>query len=160
MHYTSYNNPIYFYIIPRELYTVRKDFRVLILPTDQVIAKYDYGVFKGKLEICEEKLIIFYYVYYSRAGVASLCALALSIICLLLLLIVYCMVPELRTLPGLNLMSLSFGVLLLQTYIAVYLSLYLRVGQVIKIPYDRITLTQRFIAYSIFMNAAVNIYIT
>jgi hypothetical protein len=70
------------------------------------------------------------------------------------------MVPELRTLPCLNLMSLSFGVLLLQTYIAVYLSLYLRVGQVIKIPYDRITLTQRFIAYSIFMNAAVNIYIT
>jgi hypothetical protein len=147
--------------IPRELYTVRKDFRVLILPTDQVIAKYDYGVFKGKLIICEEKLIILSYYVTARippAGVASLCAVALSMICLLLLLIVYCMLPELRTLPGLNLMSLSFAVLLLQTYIAVYVSLYLRVGQVLNIPCVRIEITERFITFSIFMNAAVNIY--
>jgi hypothetical protein len=67
------------------------------------------------------------------------------------------MLPELRTLPGLNLMSLSFAVLLLQTYIAVYLSLYLRAGQVIKIPCDRIEITKRFLLYSILMNAVVNI---
>ena len=147
--------------IPRQLYTVRKDFRVLILPTDQVIAKYDYGVFKGKLIICEEKLIILSYYVTARippAGVASLCAVALSMICLLLLLIVYCMLPELRTLPGLNLMSLSFAVLLLQTYIAVYVSLYLSVGQVLNIPCVRIEITERLITFSIFMNAAVNIY--
>ena len=118
MHYKSCNKPIYFYRIRRKFYIVRKDFSVLILPTDQVIAKYDYGVFEGKLEICEEKFIKFYYVYYTPAGIASLCALALSIISLLLLLIVYCMLPELRTLPGLNLMSLSFAVLLLQISIA------------------------------------------
>jgi hypothetical protein len=68
------------------------------------------------------------------------------------------MLPELRTLPGLNLMSLSFAVLLLQTYIAVYLSLYGRVGQVIKIPCDRIEITNRFFMYSILMNAVVNIF--
>ena len=111
MHYKSCNLPIDIYIISQELYTVRKDFSVLILPTDQVIAKYDYGVFEGKLRICKEKFIMIYYGYYvyGAAGVAMLCALALSIICLLLLLIVYCMLPELRTLPGLNLMSLSFA---------------------------------------------------
>jgi hypothetical protein len=70
-------------MIPRKFYTVRKDFSVLISPTDQVIAKYDYGVFEGKFIICKEKFIKFYYVYYHPAGIASLCALALSIISLL-----------------------------------------------------------------------------
>ena len=159
MHYKNCNQPIYVYRIRREFYTVRKDFSVLILPTDQVIAKDDYGVHECYLIICKEKFIMFYYYgYYHPAGVASLCALALSIICLLLLLTVYCMLPELRTLPGLNLMSLSFAVLLLQTYIAVYLSLYERAGQLLKIPCDRITITEIFIWYSILMNAVVNIY--
>ena len=99
MHYKSCSLPIDIYIISQELYTVRKDFSVLILPTDQVIAKYDYGVFEGKLRICKEKFIMIYYGYYvyGAAGVAMLCALALSMICLLLLLIVYCMLPELRS---------------------------------------------------------------
>jgi hypothetical protein len=159
MHLKSCNQPIDDGMIPREFYTVRKDFSILILPTDQVIAKYDYGVFEGNLIICQEKLIMWYYMGdYSAAEVASLCAVALSIICLGLLLIVYCMLPELRTLPGLNLMSLSFAVLLLQTYTVVYVSLYVRVGQVFKIPCARIEITKRFILYSIFMNAVVNIY--
>ena len=146
-------------VVPLEFYTVRKDFSVLILPTDQVIAKYDYGVLEGKLIICKEKFIILQnYVYYSPAEVASLCALALSTICLLLLLIVYCMLPELRTLPGLNLMSLSFAVLLLQIYIAVAVSLYGCEGHVINIPCARIEITERFITYNTFMNAVVNIY--
>jgi hypothetical protein len=130
------------------------------LRTDQAIAKYDYGVFKGKLEICEEKLTNWYYMIdiISPAGVASVCALALSFICLLLLLIVHCMLPELRTLPGLNLMSLSFAFLFAMTHVVVVSSLYVRVGQVLKIPCDRIEITERFIAYSILMNATVNIY--
>jgi hypothetical protein len=158
MHYKSCNLPdVYWY--HQELYTVRKDFSVLFLPTDQVIAKYDYGVFKGKFAICEEKLL-YRVSHYPPALVAPLCALALSIICLLLLLIVYCMLPELRTLPGLNLMSFSFAVLLWQTYIAVYVSLYFRVGQVIKISCAaRIEIiTKKFTFYSILMNAVVNIF--
>jgi hypothetical protein len=160
MHYKSCNPYVYFYIISRKFYTVRKDFSVLILPTDQVIAKYDYGVFEGKLIICKEKLIMLYRVsHYTPALVALLCAVGLSIICLLLLLIVYCMLPELRTLPGLNLMSFSFAFLLLNTYTAVCFSLYLRVGQVFKRPCDgRIEITVTFIFYSILMNAAANIY--
>ena len=152
-------------------YTVNKQFTLYLAPRSQYFTRNDYGVTDGKPFTCqekfrsisteytEEKFIMFYHVTgYPPAGVASLCALALSIICLLLLLIVYCMLPELRTLPGLNLMSLSFAVLLLQTYIAVYVSLYGRVGQVIKIPCDRIEIAKRFIMYSILTNAVVNIF--
>ena len=160
MHYKSCNKPIYFYIISRMFYTVRKDFSILILPTDQVIAKYDYGVFEGKLEICEEKFINVYLITsIMPAVVAPLCsALALSFICLLLLLIVYCLLPELRTLPGLNLMSLSFAFLLWLTYLVVFMSLHLRVGKVVKIPCDTVLVTGKFLMYSILMNAAINIY--
>jgi hypothetical protein len=158
MHLKSCNLPIDVGI-PQELYTVRKDFSVLILRIDQVIAKYDYGVVAGKLEICKEKIINLYYITSIRpAGVASLCALALSFICLLVLLIVYCMLPELRTLPGLNLMNLSFAFLLWLTYIAVFMSLYFRVGKVVKIPCDTVVVTDKFFIHSILMNAAVNIY--
>ena len=160
MYHQSCNLPIYVYTIARERYTVRKDFSVLILQTDQVIAKYDYGVFEGKLRICVEKFIMIYYVYYGPAGVAILCALALSFISLLLLLIVYCMLPELRTLPGLNLMSLSFAFLLALTFVVVFLSLYVRVGKMIvnKKPCARLFISGRFITYSILMNAAVSVY--
>ncbi|CAB3993846.1 Hypothetical predicted protein [Paramuricea clavata] len=158
MHDKSCNKPIDIRTIRQK--TVRKDFSVLILRTDQVIAKYDYGVFEGKFIICKEKIKNFYRVKdYGAAEVAVLCALALSTICLLLLLIVYCMLPELRTLPGLNLMSFSFAFLLWQTYTAVFVSLYFRVGQAIKIPCDgRIEITLGFIFHSILMNAAANIY--
>ncbi|CAB4000827.1 latrophilin receptor A [Paramuricea clavata] len=159
MHQKSCNKPIYFYKIPQELYTIRKDFSVLVLPTDQVIAKYDYGVFERKLEICEEKVIKFYYITSIRlSGVAPLCALALSIISVLLLLIVYCMLPELRTLPGLNLMSLSFAFLLWLTYIAVFLLLYFRVGKVFMFPCDKLTVTSKFLIHNLLMNAVVNVY--
>ncbi|CAB4024663.1 Hypothetical predicted protein [Paramuricea clavata] len=149
-------------MIPRKFYTIRNDFSILILPTDQVITKYDYGVFEGKLIICKEK-IMFYNLALGLqgippGGISILCAVALSIICVLLLLIVYCMLPEMRTLPGLNLMSLSFAVLLLLTYTAAFVSLYLRVDQLVNIPCDRIEITERFIMYSVIMNAVVNIY--
>jgi hypothetical protein len=158
MYQQSCNLPIYFGIL-QEVYTVRKDFSVLILRTDQVIAKYDYGVFEGKLEICKEKFINFYLITsITPVAVASLCALALSFICLLVLLIVYCMLPELRTLPGLNLMNLSFAFLLWLTYLAVFMSLYFRVGKVVKIPCDTVVVTGKFVMYSILMNAVVNIY--
>ena len=162
IHRKSCNLPILIDVsmIPRKFYTVRKDFSILILPTDQVITKYDYGVFEGKLIICKEK-----FMFYNLGlqgippgGVSILCAVALSIICMLLLLIVYCMLPEMRTLPGLNLMSLSFAVLLLLTYTAAFVSLYLRADQLLNIPCDRIEITERFITYSVIMNAAVNIY--
>jgi hypothetical protein len=44
------------------------------------------------------------------------------------------------------------------THVVEVSSLYVRVGQVLKIPCERIEITERFIAYSILMNAAVNIY--
>ena len=68
------------------------------------------------------------------------------------------MLPELRTLPGLNLMSLSFAFLLWQTYLVAFLSLYSRVGKLLKTPCDRLFITTKFITYSILMNAAVNIF--
>ncbi len=157
MHYKSCNKPItYTQYNPGRKYTVRKDFSVLIQETNQVIPKYDYGVYQGILEICDEKL--FFYITNIKITIVPLCALALSFICLLLLLIIYCMLPELRTLPGLNLMSLSFAFLLWQTYLVSFLSLYSRVGKLLKTPCDRLFVTTKFITYSILMNAAVNIY--
>ena len=159
MHSKSCNQPTDDIMIPRKFYTVRKDFSVLILPTDQVIAKYDYGVLKGNLIICKEKFIYYYtFANYKPAGVVKFCALALSIICLLLLLIVYCMLPELRTLPGLNVMSFSFAFLLLLICSVVLASLYVRVGQVVKIPCARMVITGSYFLCSIFTNAVVNIY--
>ena len=159
MHFKSCDKATNFYTILQELYTVRKDFSVLILLTNQVIAKYDYGVFEGKLEICEEKIIYFYLITsITLTLVAPLCALALSFICLLVLLIVYCMLPELRTLPGLNLMSLSFAFLLWLTYLVVFMSLHFRVGKLFEIPCDTVVVTSKFLIHSILMNAAVNIF--
>jgi hypothetical protein len=159
MHYKSCNKLTYVEYY-RGYYTVLKDFKVLILETRQVITKYDYGVVEGKFRICDEKLIgAFFLQPLSLADIPSLCAVVLSIICLLLLLIVYCMLPELRTLPGLNLMSLSFAFLLWLAYNVVYVTLYRRVGTVSKFPCARLVITAKFLTYSILMNAAVNIYV-
>ncbi|CAB3989518.1 Hypothetical predicted protein [Paramuricea clavata] len=50
MHYKSCNKPMSIYKFRQKFYTVRKDFSVLmLLPTYQVIAKYDYGVFEGQV---------------------------------------------------------------------------------------------------------------
>ena len=152
----SCNKPITYTEYNQEKYTVLKDFSVIIRKTNQVIPKYDYGVYQGKVAICDEKL--FFYITNIKIIIVPLCALALSFICLLLLLIIYCMLPELRTLPGLNLMSLSFAFLLWQTYLVAFLSLYSRVGKLAKTPCDRLFITTKFITYSILMNASVNIY--
>jgi hypothetical protein len=159
-HFKSCNLPIDAGVSPREFYTVRKDFRVHFLPTDQVIAKYDYGVFEGKLVICKEKLKpLLVAGSLMPVDVAMLCATGLSIICLLLLLIVYCMLPELRTLPGLNLMSLSFAFLLWLTYVVVVTSLYLSEREMIpQMPCARLFISNTFLMYIILINAAVNIF--
>jgi hypothetical protein len=68
------------------------------------------------------------------------------------------MLPELRTLPGLNLMSLSFAFLLWLTYLVVFISLHLRVGKLFKIPCDTVLVTGKFLIHSILMNSAVNIF--
>ena len=156
MHLKSCNKPITYTKYNPATYTVRKDFSVLIQKTNQVVPKNDYGMFEGKLMICDEKLS--FYVTNIKITIVPLCALALSFICLLLLLIIYCILPELRTLPGLNLMSLSFAFLLWQTYLVAFLSLYSRAAKLAKTPCDRLFITTKFITYSILMNAAVNIY--
>ncbi len=158
MHFKSCNKPITYTVAEynQGKYTVLKDFSVHIKKTNQVIPKYDYGVLQGKLLICDEKIL--FYITNIKIIIAPLCALAFSFTCLLLLLIIYCMLPELRTLPGLNLMSLSFAFLLWQTYLVAFLSLYSRVGKLLKTPCDRMFITTKFITYSILMNAAVNIY--
>ncbi len=157
MHYKSCSKPITYTEYNQGKYILLQDFSVLIEKTNQLIPKNDYGVLPGKLVIiCDEKL--FLYITNIKIIIVPLCALALSFTCLLLLFIIYCMLPELRTLPGLNLMSLSFAFLLWQTYLVVFLSLYSRVGKLVKTPCDRLFVTTKFITYSILMNAAVNIY--
>ncbi len=121
-----------------------------------MIPRYDYGVFQGKLTICDEKLI--FYLTNMKIIMLPLCSLALSFICLLLLLIIYCMLPELRTLPGLNLMSLSFAFSLWQIYLVAFLSLYSRIGKQVKVPCAWLFVTTKFITYSILTNVAVNMY--
>ena len=156
MHYKTCNKPITYTEFHRQQYSVLKDFRVRIQKTDHVIQKYDYGVLEGKLKICNEKL--FSYTANIKIIIAPLCALAISFISLLLLLIVYCMLPDLRTLPGLNLMSLSFAFLLWQTYLVVFLSVLSRVGSFLTTPCAALFVTTKFLTYSILMNAAVNTY--
>ena len=56
----SCNKPITYTEYNQEKYTVLKDFSVIIRKTNQMIQKYDYGVFEDKLVICDEKL--FYYI--------------------------------------------------------------------------------------------------
>ncbi|XP_028395154.1 uncharacterized protein LOC114519253 [Dendronephthya gigantea] len=120
--------------------------------------KYSYSVFEGKFTVCPGKRTEHSISDIRLFFIAPFCALALSIICLLLLLIVYGMLPELRTLPGLNLMSLSFSFLLALINYVVYLSLYLRVDKELDFPCARMEIINKFITYNILMNAAVNIY--
>ena len=155
-HYKGCDKPITYTEYNPGKYTVLEGFKVLIQKTNQVIPRYDYGVFQGKLTICDEKLI--FYLTNMKIIILPLCSLALSFICLLLLLIIYCMLPELRTLPGLNLMSLSFAFLLWQTYLVAFLSLYSRIGKQVKVPCAWLFVTTKFITYSILTNAAVNMY--
>ena len=140
-------------------FTVLKDLNVRLSLTKQVILNSEYGVFEGKVQICVEKLIEHLYVGHIKLiMIAPFCALALSIICLLLLFIVYSMLPELRTLPALNLMSLSFAFFLFLTSVAFVVLLHVRVGELFEIPCARLEIAGRFTMNCIFTNAAVNIY--
>ena len=147
------------YKLNARYYTVTKQFAVYSADNGQYFKRNDYAVIDGKPYVCgKENLSPIYVITNFNIIIAPLCALALSIISLLLLLIVYCMLPELRTLPGLNLMSFSFALLLWQTYLVVFLSLYSHVGKLFEIPCARLFVANKFMTYSIIMNAAVNIY--
>ena len=147
------------YKLNARYYTVTKQFAVYSADNGQYFKRNDYAVLDGKPYVCgKENLSPIYVITNFKIIIAPLCALALSIISLLLLLIVYCMLPELRTLPGLNLMSFSFALLLWQTYLVVFLSLYSRVGKLFEIPCARLFVANKFMTYSIIMNAAVNVY--
>ena len=151
-HYKSCRKPVLPYQVYH--YAVLKDFRIHIFKPKQIISKYDYGVFEGRFVICLEKLSI----YLTKEMLIPLCALALSFISLLLLLIVYCMLPELRTLPGLNLMSLSFAFLLWLIYLVAIFALVLHTGKLFEFPCNLVMVISKFIIYSILTNAAVNVY--
>ncbi|CAB3993514.1 Hypothetical predicted protein [Paramuricea clavata] len=147
------------YKLNARYYAVTKQFAVYSADNGQYFKRNDYAVIDGKPYACgKENLIPIYVMTNFKIIIAPLCALALSIISLLLLLIVYCMLPELRTLPGLNLMSFSFALLLWQTYLVVFLSLYSHVGKLFEMPCARLFVANKFMTYSIIMNAAVNIY--
>ncbi|XP_028412144.1 uncharacterized protein LOC114534865 [Dendronephthya gigantea] len=149
---TKNNNTLHKDIMPTEMTNTS-------MPSlNKAATKYSYGVFEGKFIICSDEHVNLDISDIEITFIAPFCALALSIICLLLLLIVYGMLPELRTLPGLNLMSLSFSFLLALINYAVYLSLYLRVGKELDFPCARLEITNKFITYNILMNAVVNIY--
>jgi hypothetical protein len=147
------------YTLNARYYTVTKQFAVYSADNGQYFRRNDYAVIDGKPYVCgKENLSPIYVITNFKIIIAPLCALVLSIISLLLLLIVYCMLPELRTLPGLNLMSFSFALLLWQTYLVVFLSLYSYVGKLFEIPCASLFVANKFMTYSIIMNAAVNIY--
>ena len=152
--------PIKIVSYQKTAFTVLKDFSVRLSLTKQAILNSEYGVFEGKVQICVEKLTNLYVLvgHIKLIMIAPLCALALSIICLLLLFILYGVLPELRTLSGLNLMSLSFAYFLFLTSLVLILLLHVRVGEVLVIPCARLEIASRFIVNSIFTNAAVNIY--
>ena len=145
-------------IFQQTQFTVSKDFSIRLSATKQVIHNYDYGVDEGKVQVCLEKIINGVVAPFKLIFMAAFCAVGLSIICLLLFFIVYGMLSELRTLPGLNLMSLCFAFLLWLSYFVFVFSFYVRVGEVYKIPCVQLEITYRFIVNSIFTNAAVNIY--
>ena len=147
------------YKLKERYYTVTKQFAVYSAENGQYFKRNDYAVIDGKPHVCgKENLRPIYVITNFKIIIAPLCALALSIISLLLLLIVYCMLPELRTLPGLNLMSFSSALLLWQTYLVVFLSLYSRVGKLFEIPCAGLFVANKFMTYSIIMNSIVNIY--
>ncbi|XP_028395155.1 uncharacterized protein LOC114519254 [Dendronephthya gigantea] len=144
--------------LQKTLEELKRKFPTLLRDVKLRRSPMTYGVVEGKFISCDKKRIERNISDIRLSFIAPFCALALSIICLLLLLIVYGMLPELRTLPGLNLMSLSISFLLALINYVVYLSLYLRVGKELDFPCARMEIINRFITYNILMNAAVNIY--
>ena len=139
-------------------YTVTKEFAIHSTNDGQIFNRYEYAVIDASPYVCKPSVRPNYIITHVNIIIAPLCALALSFICLILLLIIYCLLPELRTLPGLNLMSLCFAFLLWQIYLIVFLSSYSLVNKLSSIPCERLFVITKFITYSIVMNAAINLY--
>ena len=139
-------------------YTVTKKFVIHFKDDGQVFNRHEYSVIDASPYVCKLTAKPNYIIVDVKIIVAPLFALALSFICLVLLFMVYCLLPQLRTLPGLNLMSLCFAFLLWQMYLVVFLSSYSHVGELSAIPCERLFVITKFITYSIVMNATVNIY--
>ena len=139
-------------------YTVTKAFAIHSTDDGQIFNRYEYAVIDAFPYVCKHNAGPNYTITHVNIIIAPLCALALSFICLVILLMTYSLLPELRTLPGLNLMSLCFAFLLWQIYLVVFLSSYSHLGKLSAIPCERLFIITKFITYSILMNGAVNIY--
>ena len=139
-------------------YTVTKKFVIHSKDDGQIFNRYEYSVIDASPYVCKLTVKPNYIIAEVKIIVLPLFALALSFISLVLLFMVYCLLPQLRTLPGLNLMSLCFAFLLWQIYLVVLLSSYSHVGKLSSIPCERLFVITKFITYSIVLNAAVNIY--
>ena len=139
-------------------YTVTKEFSLNSTDDGQILNRYEYSVIDDSPYVCKKNARPSYITTNVKIIVVPLFALAVSFICLVLLLVIYCLLPDLRTLPGLNLMSLCFSYLIWQIYLVVFLSSYSHVGKLSSIPCERLFVITQFITYSIVMNAAVNTY--
>ena len=146
------------YKLNPEEYTVTKRFAIHSTADGQIFNKYKYAVIDDSPFVCQKPERSNYIIADVKIIALPLFALALSFICLVLLLVIYCLLPDLRTLPGLNLMSLCFSYLIWQIYLVVLLSSYSHVGKLSSIPCERLFVITQFITYSILTNAAVNIY--
>ena len=146
-----------FKLNPRE-YIVTKEFAIHSTDDGQTFNRYKYAVIDDSPYVCNQLSRPNIKITDVNIIIAPLFALALSFIYLVLLLMIHCLLPELRTLPGLNLMSLCFAFLLWQIYLVVLLSLFSLVSKLSSIPCERLFVITKFITYSIIMNAAVNIY--
>ena len=146
------------YKLNPEEYTVTKRFAIHSTADGQIFNKYKYAVIDDSPFVCQKPERSNYIIADVKIIAVPLFALALSFICLVFLLVIYCLLPDLRTLPGLNLMSLCFSYLIWQIYLVVYLSSYSHVGKLSSIPCERLFVITKFITYSIVTNAAVNIY--
>ena len=146
------------YKLNPEEYTITKRFAIHRTEDGQVFNRYEYSLIDDSPYVCKKPARPNYIITDVNIIVAPLLALALSLISLASLLIIYCLLPELRTLPGLNLMSLAIAFLFWQIYLVVFLSSYSLVGKLSTIPCETLFVITKFITYSIVLNAAVNIY--
>ena len=100
-----------------------------------------------------EKLVMMVFLEVFLAG------LSLSSVCLVVLLMFYSIFPQLRTLPGKNIMSLSFAYLLWNVFglisYSIYLGGYNRKATYICAPW---VVIGNYFSFNIFTNITVNIY--
>ena len=139
-------------------YTVTKRFAIHSTADGQIFNRYEYAVIDDFPYVCQKPARPKYIIVDVKIIAVPLFALAVSFICLVLLLVIYCLLPDLRTLPGLNLMSLCFAFLIWQIYLVAFLSSYSDVSKLSSIPCERLFVINKFITYSIIMNAVVNVY--